>query len=70
MAPCVFYRRGCIVLCYVDDYVLVSRDTKIIYFIVKSLIDGLEKYLLTEEGTIKIILACRLSPEQTRESLN
>ena len=43
----VFYPHGYIVLCYVDDCVLLSIDTKTISFIGKYLIDGPEKCLLT-----------------------
>ena len=60
--PCAFYRRDCIVLCYVDDCVLVSRNTKKIDFIVKSLIDVPEKYLLIDEGTIQNYLGVEIKP--------
>ena len=60
--PCVFYRRDCINLCYVDDCVLLSRDKKKIDFVVKYLIDGPEKYLLTDEGKIHDYLGMEINP--------
>ena len=60
--PCVFYRRYWIILCYVDDWVLVSRDTKTIDFIVKYLIDGPENYLLIDKGMIQYHLGVDIKP--------
>ena len=62
MDPYVFYCRDCIILCCVDDSVLVSRDTKTIDFIVKYLIDGPEKYLLIDEGMIQYHLGVDIKP--------
>ena len=45
-----FYHWGCIILCYVDDCVLLSIDTKKNDFIVKYLIDGPKNYLLIDKG--------------------
>ena len=35
--PCVFYRKDCIILTYVDDCIILSKDLKIIDKVVKDL---------------------------------
>lgn len=60
--PCVFYRPDCILLCYVDDCVLVSKDVNVIDCIIDSLINGPEEFILTDEGTIKNYIGVQMKP--------
>ena len=47
---CVFLRKDCIVLLYVDDMIAMSRDDKVLETIVKNL--KRKNYILTDEGSL------------------
>ena len=50
---CVFLRSDCIVLCYVDDCILIhNRGTDVGNRLVKSLQDGPENFILEDEGSL------------------
>ena len=50
--PCVFYGEGCIVLTYVDDCIIVGKSQDRIDNLIRSLHDGDEDFVLTDEGSI------------------
>ena len=52
MDPCVFYRHDSIILIYVDDCVIVAKDSRTIDELVQSLKNGSENYQLMDEGSI------------------
>ena len=54
--PCVFLSPKMIVLSYVDDCILISRDESIIEKFIQSLSEGQEKFIFTDEGAIFHIL--------------
>jgi len=61
--PCVFYRSDAILLVYVDDCIILSKESKVVDSIVKSLATGQDpsdptkkfskQYVLTYDGGIK-----------------
>ena len=52
MDPCVYYKDNCIVLVYVDDCIIFSKDKSVIDDLIHSLMNGPENYVLTDEGEI------------------
>ena len=52
--PYVYYRENCIVLVFVDDYLIFSKDKSVIDGFIYSLQHGEENYSLTDEGEIEI----------------
>ena len=50
--PCIYYKDNGIVLIYVDDCILLSRNKSVIDNFISSLKNGKEKYILTDEGDI------------------
>ena len=51
--PCVFLRKDCIVLCYVDDCILISKkNSKVADDLVHSLMNGPENFKLEDEGSL------------------
>ena len=50
--PCIYYKDNCIVLIYVDDCIILSRNKSVIDDFISSLKNGKEKYILTDEGEI------------------
>ena len=45
--PCVFYKKGTTVICYVDDFLMLAQDEKLL----ENLISSLKEYFLcTDEG--------------------
>jgi len=61
--PCVFYRNDAILLVYVDDCIILSKESKVVDSIVRSLSPGEDsndptkkfskKYVLTNDGGIR-----------------
>ena len=47
---CVFLRKDCIILVYVDDMIALSKDSQVLVDLVKNL--QKKKYILTNEGPI------------------
>ena len=64
MDPCVFLRANSIVLCYVDDCIIIAKENHIIDDLVTSLKNGPEKYYFTVEGTIKNYLGVKIMTHQ------
>ena len=50
--PCAYYKDNCIVLVYVDDCIIFSKDKSVSEELIYSLQHGPEKYVLTDEGNI------------------
>ena len=69
--PCVFFRSDAILLCYVDDCIVLSQDSKTVDDIVTSLGTGTDpsdpmkkfkhKYTLTNDGGIKNYLGVEVT---------
>ena len=57
-----FLRKGAIVLVYVDDCIIVSKDSQTIEDLVISLKNGPENFLLTDEGNIENYLGVYIRP--------
>ena len=53
--PCVFLRGNMIILCYVDDCILLSPKQEIIDEFLISLKHGPEQFIFTDEGDIIFI---------------
>ncbi len=51
--PCVFIRNNMIVLVYVDDCILISRNSSTINKFVLSLIKGPKKFAFTDKGDLQ-----------------
>jgi hypothetical protein len=45
--PCLFFKKGMIIITYVDDCIIVSNSMKDINTFVKSMKDGPKGYVLT-----------------------
>jgi len=48
----IYYKDNCIVLIYVDDCIILSKNKSVIDDFILSLKNGKEKYVLTDEGEI------------------
>ena len=51
--PCIFVRNNCIVICYVDDYCIFSKDKETIDELFKN---TSKTFKLTDEGGVKSYL--------------
>jgi hypothetical protein len=59
--PCVFMRENMIILMYVDDCILISKDPSIIEQFIQSLKDGKENFDFTDEGSMSSYLGVDVS---------
>ena len=59
--PCVFLRDNMIVLCYVDDCILLSPEKGVIDEFLVSLKNGPEKFVFTDEGSIERYLGVEIT---------
>jgi hypothetical protein len=50
--PCLYLKKGMIVLTYVDDCIIVCESMSEINTFIHSMQNGPEKYILTDEGSI------------------
>ena len=50
--PCVFFGKGCIVLTYLDDCIIVADSMNRIETLIQSLHGGDENFVLQDEGSI------------------
>ena len=57
---CLYLKEGLAVLTYVDDCILVSTSQETLDNFVKSLIEGEEKFILTDEGDIDKFLGIEI----------
>jgi hypothetical protein len=58
---CVFFGKGCIVLTYVDDCIIVGDSFERIEALITSLHDGTENFILKDEGSINKYLGVSIS---------
>ena len=58
--PCVFLRENMILLCYIDDCILLSPKKGVVDEFLVSLKNGLEKFFFADEGNIKIYLGVEI----------
>ena len=58
--PCIYLKKGMIVLTYVDDCIIVGNDMKQIDAFVKSMQNGPENFILTDEGDIDKFLGIEI----------
>jgi len=49
---CVFFRKDCIVLTYVDDCIILGKDMTIVDSVISSLKEGHEEFELVDQGSI------------------
>ena len=54
--PCVFISKHRIILVYVDDCILISKDDIAIPKFIKSLEDGAKNFVFTDEGSLESYL--------------
>ena len=59
--PCVFISEKVIILVYVDDVIIISKDALAIDEFVKSLKDGPENFDFTHEGSFEAYLGVEIS---------
>ncbi len=52
--PCLYFKKGMIIITYVDDCIIVCNSMKDINTFVASMKDSPEEYVLTDEGDINI----------------
>ena len=57
---CLYLKKGLAVLTYVDDCILVSTSQDTLDNFVKSLVEGEEKFILTDEGDIDKFLGIEI----------
>ena len=50
--PCVFMKKGMIILTYVDDCILIANKKEKLDQFIHSLANGIEKFEFTDEGAI------------------
>ena len=55
-----FIRDDCIILVYVDDCIVISKDTKIIDEFIKSMQQGNEGFILTDDGDLARFLGVEM----------
>ena len=58
--PCVFIRDNCVILVYVDDCIIISKDTKVIDRFVSSMMNGQEGFVLTDDGDLARFLGVEI----------
>ena len=59
--PCVYISEDMIILVYVDDCILISKDTPVIEKFISSLKAGTENFVFAEEGTMNSYLGVDIS---------
>ena len=59
--PCVFIRENMIVLVYVDDCILISKDPSVVEKFIQSLKDGKENFDFTDKGSMSSYLGVDVS---------
>ena len=58
--PCVFIQDNCVILVYVDDCIIISKDTKVIDRFVNSMMNGQEGFTLTDDGDLAHFLGVEI----------
>ena len=60
--PCVFISKDMVVLIYVDDCIIISKDSGTIQSFICSLANGEENFIFTDEGSMSSYLGVDISP--------
>ncbi len=60
--PCVFIRKDMIILVYMDDCILISKERSSIDAFITSLKNGPENFVFTDKGELKRYLGVEISP--------
>ena len=58
--PCVFIRDNCVILVYVNDCIIISKDKKVIDRFVKSMTTGKEGFVLKDNGDLARFLGVEI----------
>ena len=58
--PCVFIRDNCVILVYVDDCIIISKDENVIDRFVKSMMNGKEGFVLMDDGDLARFLGVEI----------
>ncbi len=58
--PCLYFKKGMIIITYVDDCIIVSNSMKVINTFVTSMKDGHEEYVLADEEDINKFLGIEI----------
>ena len=65
--PCVFMKKGMIILTYVDDGILIANKKEILDQFIHSLANGIEKFEFTDEGAIDTYLGLEIEQLKGKE---
>ena len=57
---CVFIRDNCVILVYVDDCIIISPNSEVIDRFVKSMENGPENFILTDDGDLARFLGVKI----------
>ena len=68
--PCLYLKKGMIVLTYIDDCIIVGNDMKDIDAFIYSMQHGPENFILTDEGDIDKFLGGKRSRIKAWASLS
>ena len=67
--PCLFMKKGIIILTYVDDCILIAKKKETLDKFIYSLANGIEKLEFTDEGTIEKYLGVEIEQLKGKESI-
>ena len=59
--PCVFLKKEITILVYVDDCIIISKNTKLTDEFIESITNSVEKFKLTNEGTLASYLGVEIT---------
>ena len=59
--PCVFISKNMVILVYVDDCILITKESSTMDSFIDSLQNGPEKFVFTDEGKISSYLGVDIS---------
>ena len=65
--PCVFMKKGMIILTYVDDCILIANKKEMLDQFIHSLKNGIEKFEFTDEGPIDKYLGVEVEKLKGKE---
>ena len=57
---CIFKRDNCVIVVYVDDCIIISQDVEVINRFIKSMQDGQENFILTNDGDLARFLGVEI----------
>ena len=65
--PCVFMKKGMVLLTYLDDFILISNKKETLDKSIHSLANGIEKFEFTDEGAIDKYLGVEVEQLKGKE---